>query len=61
MILLLFYLGFVIAGTALSYGVGLFIEKNAPAASLPTFLGMYFLSLWLAWLVAVRITKPKTS
>jgi hypothetical protein len=61
MFLLLIYIGFVITGTALSYGLGLFIEKTAPAASLPTFLGMYFLSLWLSWLIAVRITKPKTA
>jgi hypothetical protein len=36
------------------------IERNAPAASLPAFLAMYFLFLWVAWVIAVRITRPKT-
>ena len=59
MILLVVYIGLMIIGIALSYGVGLFVEKNAPAASLPVFLAMYFVSLWVAWQIAVRITAPK--
>jgi hypothetical protein len=39
--------------------VGLVIERSMPAASLPAFLAMYFLFLWVAWVLAVRLTLPK--
>ena len=29
-------------------------------ASLPFFLAMYFLFLWFSWLIAVKLTAPKT-
>jgi hypothetical protein len=35
------------------------IEREVPAASLPAFLAMYFLFLWVAWVIAVRITRPR--
>jgi hypothetical protein len=57
--LLVVYVGLVIMGNLIAYFVGLVIERNAPAASLPAFLAMYFLFLWLSWVVAVRITQPR--
>jgi hypothetical protein len=59
MSLLVVYVGLVIMGNLIAYFVGLVIERNAPAASLPAFLAMYFLFLWLSWVVAVRITQPR--
>jgi hypothetical protein len=59
MSLLLVYLVLMIAGDLIAYGIGLVIERNAPAASLPAFLAMYFGFLWVAWLIAVRITEPR--
>jgi hypothetical protein len=59
MLLLVVYVALVIAGNFIAYGIGLVIERNAPAASLPAFLAMYFLFLWVGWLIAVRITAPK--
>jgi hypothetical protein len=59
MSLLIVYVGLVIMGNLIAYFVGLVIERNAPAASLPAFLAMYFLFLWLSWGVAVRITQPR--
>ena len=35
------------------------IERSMPAASLPTFLAMYFLFLSLVWMLGVRLTQPK--
>jgi hypothetical protein len=49
----------VIAGDFVAYFIGLGIERTVPAASLPAFLAMYFLFLWVAWVIAVRITQPK--
>jgi hypothetical protein len=59
MSLLIVYVGLMITGDFVAYFIGLGIEKVAPAASLPAFLAMYFLFLWIAWLIAVRITAPR--
>jgi hypothetical protein len=44
---------------AIAYIVGLVVERSAPAASLPAFLAMYFVFLWVAWVIAVRVTQPR--
>jgi cation transporter-like permease len=59
MSLLIVYVGLVIMGNLIAYFVGLVVERTVPAASLPAFLAMYFLFLWVAWLIAVRITQPR--
>jgi hypothetical protein len=38
-----------------AYGIGLVIERNAPAAS----LAMYFGFLWVAWVIPVRNQRAK--
>jgi hypothetical protein len=58
MSLLVVYVALMITGDAIAYIIGLGIERTAPAASLPAFLAMYFLFLWVAWVIAVRITQP---
>jgi hypothetical protein len=57
--LLMIYLALMITGDIIAYVIGLAIERNMPAASLPAFLAMYFLFLWVAWVIAVRITRPR--
>ena len=59
MSLLIVYLALMITGDIAAYLIGLVIERNAPAASLPAFLAMYFVFLWVAWIIAVRITAPR--
>ena len=59
MSLLIVYVGLVIVGDLVAYLLGLVIEREVPAASLPAFLAMYFLFLWVAWVIAVRITQPR--
>jgi hypothetical protein len=59
MSLLIVYVGLMITGDFVAYLIGLVIERNAPVASLPAFLAMYFLFLWVAWVIAVRITQPR--
>ncbi|MBV8287884.1 MAG: hypothetical protein JOZ35_13280 [Hyphomicrobiales bacterium] len=59
MSLLIVYVALMIAGDFVAYLIGLAIEREAPAASLPAFLAMYFLFLWVAWVIAVRITRPR--
>jgi hypothetical protein len=59
MSVLIVYVALMIAGDFVAYLIGLAIEREAPAASLPAFLAMYFLFLWVAWVIAVRITQPR--
>jgi hypothetical protein len=46
MSLLIIYVVLMITGDFVAYLIGLVIERNAPVASLPAFLAMYFLFLW---------------
>ena len=59
MSLLIVYVVLMITGDFVAYLIGLVIERTVPAASLPAFLAMYFLFLWVAWIIAVRITQPR--
>ena len=59
MALLAVYLALVIVGDLIAYSIGLVIERTVPAASLPAFLALYFLFLWIAWVIAIRITAPR--
>jgi hypothetical protein len=59
MSLLAVYLALMITGDVIAYLIGLVIERTVPGASLPAFLAMYFLFLWIAWVIAVRLTEPK--
>jgi hypothetical protein len=58
--LIVYYLVFMILGDVADYGIGLATEKMfGSEVSLIVFLAFYFVSLWIAWLLAVRLTKPK--
>ena len=60
MSLIVWYLGFMIAGDFVAYFIGRFVEYEWGAnASLVVFLSLYFLSLWTAWLLSVWATKPR--
>jgi hypothetical protein len=69
MILLVVYVGLILAGNVVAYFIGLLIERpqligitvDGPmtTTSLTVFLLAYFLNLWVAWRIAVRITAPR--
>ena len=62
MILILWYLLFMVAGDIAAYVIGRFVEYEwGSYVSLIVFLGLYFLSLWIAWILSVWVTAPKTS
>ena len=59
--LIFYYVIFMIAGDLAAYAIGLVTEKAfGSQVSLIVFLALYFLFLWVAWLLAVWITTPKT-
>jgi hypothetical protein len=58
--LIVVYVGLMITGDILAYLLGLIVERMwGPTASLPFFLFMYFMFLWVSWVIAVRLTEPK--
>ena len=60
MSLIVYYLGFMIVGDFSAYFLGLFTEYEwGSQVSLIVFLALYFLFLWVSWVLAVRVTKPK--
>ena len=62
MLLIVYYLAFMIVGDFAAYLIGLAVERIfGSQVSLVAFLGLYFLFLWIAWVLAVRVTAPKAS
>jgi hypothetical protein len=57
--LIAYYVVFMVAGDIADYLIGLVVERVWPQASLVIFLGLYFLFLWFAWLLAVKMTEPE--
>ena len=60
MLLIVFYVIFMIAGDLAAYLIGLLVEYEwGSHVSLIVFLALYFLFLWVSWVLAVWVTKPK--
>lgn len=61
MVLLVVFIITLVVGQAISIGLGLLVERHTtPYTGLVTFIVAYFLMFWLAWQVAVRLTRPTT-
>jgi len=57
--LIVYYVIFMIAGDLAAYVIGLVTEREfGSEVSLIVFLALYLLFLWVAWVLAVWITKP---
>jgi hypothetical protein len=61
MVLIIWYVGLVAIGDGLAYLIGRVVEYSGAGSytSMITFLALYFLTLWVAWVLAVRLTEPK--
>jgi hypothetical protein len=60
MLLIVYYVIFMITGDLAAYLLGLSVEYEwGPHVSLIVFLALYFLFLWVSWVLAVWVTKPK--
>ena len=60
MLLIVYYVIFMIAGDLAAYFIGLTVEYEwGSYASLIVFLVLYFFFLWVSWLLAVRVTRPR--
>ncbi len=60
--LIVYYLIFMVIGDLADYGIGLAVERMfGGQVSLIVFLALYFVSLWIAWVLAVWMTNPNGS
>jgi hypothetical protein len=58
--LIFYYVAFMIGGAFAAYFLGLLVEYEWGAhVSLIVFLAVYFFSLWVAWMLAVWVTRPR--
>ena len=52
------YVVLMIIGDFIDFGIGAVVSRTwSDAVSLPVFLACYFFTLWLAWVIAVRIAE----
>jgi hypothetical protein len=56
--LIVYYIALLLMGEVVAVLLCLWIETIWPAVSMPLFIALYFLVLWVAWIVAVRVTEP---
>jgi hypothetical protein len=58
--LIIYFITITLAANVATYLIGLLAEYwLGSGASLIVFLTLYFLSIWMAWVLAVRLTAPK--
>ena len=62
MTILLYYVAIMLAFNAATVAIGFLVERIwGSTASLIVFLSLYFLTLWIAWIIAVWMTRPKVA
>jgi hypothetical protein len=62
MLLIVYYVIFMIAGDFAAYFIGLMVEYEwGSYTSLIVFLVLYFFFLWVSWVLAVWMTRPRIS
>ena len=60
MTLLLYYIVLVAVLDVAAIALCLMVEQVFPALSMPIFLILFFGILWLAWIISVRLTEPRS-
>jgi hypothetical protein len=59
-ILIIWYVLFVAVGNVVAYLLGLVVERTwGSYPSMVAFIAMYFVVLWVAWILSVRITARR--
>lgn len=53
------YILIVVIMELIVVAIGLALDRTYPSLSLTISLSLFFAVLWLAWVVAVRVTEPK--
>jgi hypothetical protein len=53
------YAAVLLAAEAVAVGLGEIVETYYPSASLIAFMVMFMVMLWVAWIIAVRLTAVR--
>ena len=53
------YILIVVIMELIVVAIGLALDRTYPSLSLTISLSLFFAVLWLAWVVAVRVTEPR--
>jgi len=62
MTILIYYVFIMLAFNAATVAIGFLVERMwGSTVSLFVFLSLYFLTLWVAWVIAVWLTEPKVA
>jgi hypothetical protein len=59
MLLLVYYIVFVLIGTAAAALLGVWMDSYSQLVSLTVFFVLFFGLLWGAWVLSVWLTEPK--
>ncbi len=59
MTLLIYYVALIAVGTTGSILIGLWADRFSDSIGMSVFLVLYAATLWLGWIIAVRMTEPK--
>lgn len=55
--LILVYIAILVVAEAIAVGLGQVVEIYYPSMSLIVFMAFFMTMLWLAWIIAVRLTR----
>ena len=55
------YVLIVVVSEVIVVAIGLTLDRIYPTLSLPVSLSLFFAVLWFAWILAVRLTEPKSA
>jgi hypothetical protein len=55
------YVLIVVVSEIIVVAIGLTLDRIYPALSLSVSLSLFFAVLWFAWILAVRLTEPKSA
>jgi hypothetical protein len=56
------YIVFVLIGDAIVYAIGRIMEQFASQSlTLTVFLACFFFVFWAAWILAVKVTEPRSA
>jgi hypothetical protein len=59
--LMFVYTAILIVAEAVAVGLGEIVEIYYPSASLIAFMALFLAMLWVAWIIAVRLTIPRSA
>ena len=59
MSLLIVYIALLAFCEVIAFGVGAIVDQYMPSMGILVFFPLYVAAFWIAWLISVRITRPK--